>query len=88
MDRDGETGFRHAGKLGLEDIVSKRSDTASCSGRSPDWLQMRNAEAPGVKRGGTMEHTENRDNLPEARITPACLGILRFTPVIGRREVS
>ena len=31
--------FRHACKLGLEGIVSKRKDFAYRSGRSPDWLE-------------------------------------------------
>src|SRR5215470_13685450 len=41
---------RHACKLGLEGIVSKRKDSAHRSGRSPDWLKMKNANAPAVKR--------------------------------------
>jgi bifunctional non-homologous end joining protein LigD len=47
---DGETVFRHACKLGLEGIVSKRRGSAYRSGRSPDWLKMKNANAPAVKR--------------------------------------
>jgi bifunctional non-homologous end joining protein LigD len=47
---DGEAVFRHACKLGLEGIVSKRKDSAYRSGRSPDWLKMKNADAPAVKR--------------------------------------
>jgi bifunctional non-homologous end joining protein LigD len=50
MDGDGETVFRHACKLGLEGTVSKRKDSAYRSGRSPDWLKMKNADAPAVKR--------------------------------------
>ena len=50
MDGDGETVFRHACKLGLEGIVSKRKDSAYRSGRSPDWLKMKNADAPALKR--------------------------------------
>ena len=48
MDGDGETVFRHACKLELEGIVSKRKDSAYR--RSPDWLKMKNADAPAVKR--------------------------------------
>jgi len=36
--------------MGLEGIVSKRRDSAYRSGRSPDWLKMKNANAPAVKR--------------------------------------
>jgi bifunctional non-homologous end joining protein LigD len=50
MEGDGETVFLHACKLGLEGIVSKRKDSAYRSGRSPDWLKMKNANAPAVKR--------------------------------------
>ena len=50
MEGDGETVFRHACKLGLEGIVSKRKDSPYRSGRSPDWLKMKNSDAPAVKR--------------------------------------
>ena len=41
---------RHACKLGLEGIVSKRLGSRYRSGRSPDWLKMKNPDAPAVKR--------------------------------------
>jgi ATP-dependent DNA ligase len=47
---DGPTVFAHAYKLGLEGIVSKRKDSTYRSGRSPDWLKMKNSDAPAVKR--------------------------------------
>src|SRR5262245_9746245 len=47
---DGPTVFAHACTLGLEGIVSKRKDSAYRSGRSPDWLKMKNSNAPAVKR--------------------------------------
>jgi bifunctional non-homologous end joining protein LigD len=50
MEGDGETVFRHACKLGLEGIVSKRKHSAYRSGRSPDWLKMNNSAAPAVRR--------------------------------------
>jgi bifunctional non-homologous end joining protein LigD len=50
MEGDGEPVFRHACKMGLEGIVSKRKDSPYRSGRSPDWLRMKNANAPAVKR--------------------------------------
>jgi bifunctional non-homologous end joining protein LigD len=43
----GEVVFRHACKLGLEGIVSKRLGSRYRSGRSPDWLKM---AAPAVCR--------------------------------------
>jgi len=48
ISEPGDVAFRHACKLGLEGIVSKRKDSAYRSGRSPDWLKMKNA--PAVKR--------------------------------------
>jgi ATP-dependent DNA ligase len=47
---NGEVVFRHACKLGLEGIVSKRKGSPYRSGRSPDWLKMKSPEAPAVKR--------------------------------------
>jgi len=37
-------------KLGLEGIVSKRKDSPYRSGRSPDWLKMKNPACAAVKR--------------------------------------
>jgi ATP-dependent DNA ligase len=37
-------------KLGLEGIVSKRKDSPYRYGRSPNWLKMKNPNAPGVQR--------------------------------------
>jgi bifunctional non-homologous end joining protein LigD len=50
IEGDGPTVFAHACKMGLEGIVSKRKDSPYRSGRSPDWLKMKNADAPAVKR--------------------------------------
>jgi hypothetical protein len=47
---DGALVFRHACKLGLEGIVSKRLGSRYRSGRSADWLKMKNPDAPAVKR--------------------------------------
>jgi len=50
LEGDGPTVFAHACKMGLEGIVSKRKDSPYRSGRSPDWLKMKNPAAPAVKR--------------------------------------
>ncbi len=47
---DGEAVFNHACRMGLEGIVSKRKDSAYRSGRSPDWLKMKNPACEAVKR--------------------------------------
>jgi bifunctional non-homologous end joining protein LigD len=46
----GDIVFEHACKMGLEGIVSKRLGSSYRSGRSPDWLKMKNPEAPAVRR--------------------------------------
>jgi ATP dependent DNA ligase domain len=46
----GDVVFRHACKLGFEGIVSKRLGSRYTSGRTRNWLKMKNADAPAVKR--------------------------------------
>jgi bifunctional non-homologous end joining protein LigD len=46
----GDVVFRHACKLGLEGIVSKRLGSRYTSGRTRNWLKMKNPAAPAVKR--------------------------------------
>ena len=46
----GLTVFQHACKIGPEGIVSKRLGSRYRSGRSPDWLKLKNPEALAVKR--------------------------------------
>jgi bifunctional non-homologous end joining protein LigD len=48
IEGDGPTVFAHACKMGLEGVVSKRKDSAYRSGRSPDWLKMKNPEASSL----------------------------------------
>jgi ATP-dependent DNA ligase len=50
IEGDGPTVFAHACKLGLEGIVSKRKDSIYRSGRSPDWLKMKNPACAAVTR--------------------------------------
>jgi bifunctional non-homologous end joining protein LigD len=50
LEGDGLTVFAHACKMGLEGIVSKRKDSPYRSGRSPDWLKMKNPACAAVKR--------------------------------------
>jgi bifunctional non-homologous end joining protein LigD len=47
---DGAVVFRHVCKMRLEGIVSKRLGSRYRSGRSPDWLKMKNPASPAVKR--------------------------------------
>jgi bifunctional non-homologous end joining protein LigD len=42
--------FRHACKLGLEGIVSKRLGSTYRSGRSRHWIKSKNPKHPAVKR--------------------------------------
>jgi ATP-dependent DNA ligase len=50
LTHPGDVVFRHACKMGLEGIVSKRLGSRYRSGRSPDWLKFKNPEAPAVRR--------------------------------------
>ena len=50
FEHDGPTVFAHACKLGLEGIVSKRKDSPYRSGRTPDWLKMKNPASAAVRR--------------------------------------
>jgi ATP-dependent DNA ligase len=56
----GDVVFRHACKLGLEGIVSKRLGSRYRSGRCRDWLKFKNAEAPAVKREAEEEWGKER----------------------------
>jgi bifunctional non-homologous end joining protein LigD len=47
---DGQAVFRHACKLGLKGIVLKRLGSRYRSGRSPDWLKMKNPACEAVRR--------------------------------------
>ena len=50
ISEPGDIVFRHACKLGLEGIVSKRLGSPYRSGCSNDWLKSKNPNAPAVKR--------------------------------------
>ena len=47
---DGEAMFQHACAMGLEGIVAKRRDRPYRSGRSPDWIKVKNPNAPAATR--------------------------------------
>ena len=49
-DEDGATVFRHACKLGLEGIVSKRLSAPYRSGLSRDWIKVKNPNSPAMRR--------------------------------------
>jgi bifunctional non-homologous end joining protein LigD len=54
-DDDGATIFRHACKLGLEGIVSKRLSAPYRSGPSRDWLKVKNPDSPAMVRAREVE---------------------------------
>ena len=47
---DGEAAFRQVCMMGLEGIVAKRRDRPYRSGRSPDWIKVKNPDAPAATR--------------------------------------
>jgi ATP-dependent DNA ligase len=50
FDGDGAIIFKHACTLGCEGIVSKRLGSPYRSGRSADWIKVKNPAAPAVRR--------------------------------------
>jgi bifunctional non-homologous end joining protein LigD len=60
IEGDGPTVFAHACKMGLEGIVSKRKDSAYRSGRSPDWLKMKNPAAAAMTREAEEDWSKRR----------------------------
>jgi ATP-dependent DNA ligase len=47
---DGATVFHHACKFGLEGIVAKRRDKPYRSGRTAEWVKIKNPNAPAATR--------------------------------------
>ena len=47
---DGQAAFRHACAMGLEGIVAKRRNRPYRSGHSPDWIKVKNPDAPAASR--------------------------------------
>src|SRR5262245_14422604 len=47
---NGDKVFQHACSMGLEGIVAKRRDRHYHSGRSGDWLKVKNPDAPAATR--------------------------------------
>jgi len=52
---DGESVFEHACRMGLEGIVAKRRDRPYRSGRCPDWIKVKNPNAPAATRVISMD---------------------------------
>jgi bifunctional non-homologous end joining protein LigD len=50
LEGDGGLAFAHACRMGLEGIVAKRRDKPYRSGRSPDWIKVKNPDAPAAIR--------------------------------------
>src|SRR5262245_29711395 len=50
LEHGGDVVYRHACKLGLEGIVSKRLGSPYVSGRTRHWLKFKNPAAPAAKR--------------------------------------
>jgi bifunctional non-homologous end joining protein LigD len=50
LNGDGETIFDHACRLGLEGIVAKLRNSKYRSGRSDNWIKIKNKDAPAYTR--------------------------------------
>jgi bifunctional non-homologous end joining protein LigD len=60
LDEPGDVVFRHACKLGLKGIVSKRRGSRYHSGRWPHWVKTENPDAPAVAREAEEEWGKRR----------------------------
>jgi bifunctional non-homologous end joining protein LigD len=54
-EENGATIFRQACRMGLEGIVSKRLTAPYRSGRSRDWLKVKNPDSPAMIRAREVE---------------------------------
>jgi bifunctional non-homologous end joining protein LigD len=81
IEGDGPTVFAHACKMGLEGIVSKRKDSTYRSGRSADWLKMKNPACAAMKREAEEDWGKERWRrwwLAD----PLCIGVRQLSRVI------
>jgi hypothetical protein len=53
LEGDGEIVFRHACKMGLEGIISKRRNSPYKSGPTLNWIKSKNPESAAVLREAT-----------------------------------
>jgi len=51
MESDGQLVFERACQFGCEGIVAKRADSVYRSGRSRNWLKIKNPQSPAMLRG-------------------------------------
>jgi bifunctional non-homologous end joining protein LigD len=47
---DGDAVFHHVCAMGLEGIIAKRRDKPYRSGRTTDWIKVKNPDAPAASR--------------------------------------
>ena len=87
IEGDGPTVFKHACKLGLEGIVSKRKESPYRSGRSSDWLKMDQVPEPshGLRPSiGLEEQLPRSPRLLQRSISFAFITMARRTSVHRR----
>lgn len=60
ISADGQQVFRQACAMGLEGIVAKRRDSAYRSGRSRDWIKIKNPAAPAAARAILIVESKRR----------------------------
>ena len=84
ISEPGDIVFRHACKLGLEGIVSKRLGSPYRSGRSHDWLKFKNREASEsvyqqkgwhLAQGGSLDIAIGRPIQPPTLLWPKPLDL-------------
>jgi hypothetical protein len=69
-DENGAVVFLHACKMGLEGTVSKRLSAPYRSGRSTDWLKVKNPRQPGDDPGARRAMVDSAWPRSECRARP------------------
>ena len=67
IEEDGATVFRHACRLGCEDIVSKRRDAPYRSGWVRTWIKVKNQASPATTRVWELKRRVGRPNKAKGR---------------------
>jgi bifunctional non-homologous end joining protein LigD len=67
FEEDGAAVYRAACQLGCEGVVSKRLGSPYRSGRSPNWVKVKNPKAPAVKREAEEDWGSSRWIRPKHR---------------------
>lgn len=83
FEEDGEMVLRHACRLSLEGVISKRADGKYVSGRSKEWIKSKCAERQEFVIGGYVPSTTAKDVIGSLVLGVFHDGKLRHTGRVG-----